>query len=114
MEFLQNLASLVWQKECLVFETKLEIGQKSQSVTNYIQLDVLPCEVDCATLPSDPDYDDRITEFLNEFWVISRMLDSASNFEQYDKPFQLLFSQSVYSLFQKNSQLRRDINLQQV
>ena len=100
MDFLKEDPNLVWLKDCLVFDEKIEIGLDLKTHTKkYVQVDIMPCQEDCLLYTSDADYEDRIAEFLNEFSILARMLDSKSDFKDYYQPFQLRQSLAQYSIF---------------
>lgn len=88
VEYFKNDPNLIWLKDCLTFDKTTEIGYDPKTGTKkYIQVDVVPCQGDCEVQLGDPDYQVKMTEFLNEFWILARMLDSKSNFKEYDVPF---------------------------
>ena len=59
VEFLKNQANIDVLVECVEFEPGIDIGHDSESGNQkFIEVDFLPCQVDCDTYITDPDYED--------------------------------------------------------
>lgn len=115
VEFLKNDPNLIWLSHCLQFSEKTEIGfNPSTGEKKSIQVEILPCQTDCLTYPTDADYEEKLRPFIGDFVILSRMLDSKSNFEKYDEPFSLVQTQAYYSTYSRKQFSKRSIIFQQI
>ena len=62
--------------------------------------------------PEDPNYEDVISAFINQFSILPRMLDSKSDFKQFEEPFKLVQSLPLYCFYDKKLHSKRTIVFQ--
>lgn len=88
IDLLKSDPNLQFLSVCLEFRTQIEIGEdQSLGTKKYIQAEVLPCQSDCLTYPSDPGYLAAIGAFLKDSLINTRVTNAKSNFKQYNEPF---------------------------